>query len=230
MDGQTDPKNTGATQAGQADNTTLPAGSPPASTANAGTPATPKTYTEEDINKAVQAALTKAGRTAAKERDIEAREAKLKEAEEAREAAELESVKNDPSKLDVLKEKQRIRKERAELEQAKALLEAEKTQHAERLTKAEQFERQQSITVIATEFKGDAKILTAKADELGITDPARIKALAKTLWPGVVVPANTQNPNPAIVFNGVTNGGGVDTSKLSPMGKILYAQEHPKVN
>ena len=217
MDGQETKVNNEMTQNGQADKTTPQTVSSTASQGKNETPANAGTFTQKDIDDAVNKAKSQFGRAEAefnrKIKDIEFRESKLSEWEKTKEAAELEEAKGNPEKLNVLQERKSLRQLKAELETEKQQLLAEKAQHSERLSKVERWEREQEITSIAKEVNGDAATLMAKADEFGISGSDKIKALAKTLWP--VTTTQTKNPNPANVFNGKTNGGGGDLKGLS---------------
>lgn len=218
MDGQETKVNTETTQNGQAGNTTPQTVSSTASQGKNETPANAGTFTQKDIDDAVNKAKSQYGRAEAefnrKIKEVESRESKLAEWEKTKEAAELEEAKGNPEKLNVLQERKSLRQLKAELEAEKQQLLAEKAQHSERLSKVEKWEREQSIASIAKEVNGDTAILMAKADELGLSDTDKIKALARTLWQGT---SQTQpkNPNPANVFNGKTNGGGSDLKGLS---------------
>jgi molecular chaperone GrpE (heat shock protein) len=211
VDGQTEAKNTVETQPGQVANTTLPAGSLPTSAAKDGTPAATvvKTYTQQELDQAIQKARVQAGRDEAtlrtRESTIAAREAKIKEAEEAREAAELEAVKNDPAKLDAVRLKQEARRLKAEAEQARYELEKDKAEVAE-------YKKSKAISDCVTELKCDAMQLTLAVEDLGITDPAKIKALAKRMFPQAEKPGEQKStsPNPSQVFDGRSNGGSTD--------------------
>lgn len=208
MDEQNIQQSTGLHQEGQ---TTPPTG---VSAASGGKDATPAvTLTQADIDKAVHSALTKAGReTKAIEearKAIETKQAEISEWQKQREADELEKIKDNPQALTAYQKEQALKKKEVEIAQRIKELEAKETTFAERLSKVEQLERKEMLTTIATELKVDAEMLTKAVDAVGLTDPDKIKTLAKTIWNK---PVETKNPlvNGSVFKGGNSGGTGTD--------------------
>jgi hypothetical protein len=189
----------------------------------ASTSQTPKTFTESDIKKAVSDALAKAGREAkaleTAKADIAKREADIRKAEQDRELAELEAVKDKPDELSILQRKQKlaadIRAHNAEVERQRQ----EWDMHQAELTELKAAKYELSINGVADKNGVSADLLKAKAIELGITDPAGIEKLA------AIMPKKVAVPN---VDSGKTMGGGVDTSNMSPRELITRGLKNNK--
>jgi len=158
-----------------------------------------KTYTEDDVQKAVQNALIKAGRTA---KDFENREASLKtqqqeidetkaeisKIQERIDEAELEAAEGDPAKLRELQakksyktlvanldaEKKKLLKEREELDRDKA-------EHASAIEAAQQATLEMKIFELAVEYDLNPQDIKDAMTELKLTTPDQAVAIAKRL-------------------------------------------------
>ena len=105
-----------------------------------------------------------------------------------------------------------IEKERQDFEAEKARWEAEK---AELTT----YKISKIVNEVAAQYKGDAGILQAYVNDLGITEPEKIKALAVRLWAGQ---KNNPPTAPNRVFSGSTNGGVPEDQKLKERYPTMF--------
>ncbi len=199
----------------------------------------PKTFTESEVQKAVNDALAKAGREA---KALELRKVELekektehtawleerKKAEKERDEAEAERLKDKPEELSIYQRQKRLREAEAALVESKQAFEAERLTHAERIKAVEETERETTVFEIATELNGDPVILKATAGELNLTSNDQIKALAKRLWPPAKkeAPPGTKNKPDS----GETGGGGgkLTNEQIEKMSSEEYAA-HPSV-
>ncbi len=178
----------------------------------------PATYTEEEKNKAVNDALSSAGRTA---KEQEARQQHLDDEDKAaaerrasdrreREEAELEAAADDPqAQKDVrARHKQGARDdELARLRDEKVADKAKLQEQGEALTGRD---RKDKANALAAEHKVSAKDLLEFTDG----DPVKMEALAKQL-PKVGIPNQGLNVDPS-----VNSGKGGDSQNLTPTQKI----------
>lgn len=196
---------------GMKQNTGETQNSPAASATKQETPAATPTFTPEQVQQQISAALSKAGRasknletaTAA----IAAREAMIQKAEQERELAELEAVKDKPDELTILQRKQKLAQDiRAHNTERQAWL-VEKASHEAEINEAKATRFEVSVYTIAEKAGVSPESLKEKASEIGLTDVAAIEKLA------ALMPKKT----PATVpDSGKTAGGGEDLSKLTP--------------
>ena len=149
----------------------------------------PETYTqaqlEEAVDKAVQKARIKAGRDAkaleVKDAAIKAREDAIKEREARLEESETEKYRDNPDGLKALQEKRRQKSERDEIARQKAEVEAEKTANAEKLTRADELELELNVYKAAQAQGVDAEELKTKCDKFKLKDEDAILELAETI-------------------------------------------------
>jgi uncharacterized protein YjcR len=176
-------------------------------------------FTEEQVQKAVNDALAKAGRTAkgfeAREQAIRDAEARIEEANRQREEAEVESLKDDPEGLKALKAKQSIQKAQADLKKEKADFEKEKLANAERLSRADELELEVNVWKAANAKGVDAEVLKEKCIRYKITSEEDISDLADTL-------AESKKPSTAELHE--------DSSKGSGGGGKLTVDEAEKIS
>ena len=186
------------------------------SAAQQGTPnQAPQTFTQEQVQKQVSDALARAGRAAkdleTRTADITAREIRILKAEQERELAELEAVKDKPEELSIVQRRQKlaadIRTHNAEVERQRA----EWLSHEAEITEAKATRFEVSVMSLAEKHGVSAEVLKAKAFELAITTAEGIAKLAEILPKKTIVP---------VPDSGKTTGGGEDLSKLSAMELI----------
>lgn len=159
----------------------LPAKGQPSSGDNGGTSKeSAETLTKDQVDKLVSDALAKAGRTA---KDFEKKEAAIKTEKEAiakwqadREKEELDSVKDDPEALTLLQRKKAVKEAEAKLATEREALDKEKAEHAEKLTAAEETERELLIWELAGD-KIDPDKLKGICDKLKAKTKEEIQAI-----------------------------------------------------
>jgi hypothetical protein len=204
----------------------------------------PKTYTEEELNKAKNDALAAAGRDA---KSLAEREANLKTLEESlkerqsqideilrqRDEAELTEAKSDPEKMREYQLKRHVKDQLASLETEKANLkkqradfEREKAEHAETVKAAQEARLDIAIWEIGAEFGIDPTVLKDGVKDLNITTEDGARALAKRI-------SDSLPKRPAeekfIPDSGVTSGGGKLTDEqLDKLPMTDYADHRKK--
>lgn len=195
------------------------------------TPPAPKTYTEEDRKtweksvsdaKANEGRLRKAHEQALS--DKKALEERIADIERKAEEAELEKYKDDPETLDVVKERQQLRKE-------KLAVEAEKRRHADDLAEVQSYKRQKTASEIAAKYGVNADTLIDLSDGT----PEKMEALAKVL--PKLVPETPKTPEKKEekkevphADSGLGNGGsGELTSEQAEKLSMEDYAAHPSV-
>jgi len=181
MDGTGTKQDTGATQ-----------NSPAASATAQETPTAPQTFTPEQVQQQISAALSRAGRETKNletaRADIAAREARLLKTEQEREIAELDAVKDKPEELSIIQRRQKlaadIRNHNAEVE--KRNLEWATRESEVNEAKAIRFEL--ALNGAAEKHAVSLEILKAKAEKLGVTTPDGIEELAAVLPKKIIMP------------------------------------------
>lgn len=143
---------------------------------------TPPTYTQDQVDKAVQAALTKAGRTeksfSTREATIKAREDALAEKERQKEAAELEEAKKDPDALAAYNAKQARKQQEADLKKEREQLERDKAEHEAEIIAAKEAQKEITIWQVASAKKIDPEKLKELSEELNIEVKEKLERLA----------------------------------------------------
>ena len=169
---------------------------------------TPQTYTQDQVDKTVDAALTKAGRDAKsfelKEKSLTERGEQLEQWRKDKEAAELEALKDNPEALDFYKERKTLKQEKADLAK-------EKAEHAEEIRIAKETQQESAIREIATEHKVDPVKLKNLSTKFNIEGKEQLAELAEEIASG-----KTADPS-FDVDSGKTTGGKKDLSGMSPM-------------
>lgn len=170
----------------------------------------PKTYTDADIQKAVNDALAKAGRDAkaieAVKKKVDADKEEIRQHRAQKDAAELEAVKNDPDKLNFYQRQKALKEREEALKEQQAQFESERTAHAEQIAKIQKSERSGMIADVAKEYAGsDPAKLEKLCDDLGVAVTAdSVRLIAGNIWPK----ANNAPPPAPPVDGGSTMGGG----------------------
>jgi len=154
-----------------------------------------KTHTETDVNKAVQAALTKAGRDDkalanqkagldARQEAIDAQQVEIDEAERQRDAAELAAAKGDPELLRVYQDKQDQKREvagittqKADIKKQREALDRDKAEHEGEITAARDTMMEIKVFEIATKYKVDPVALK----NLNLPTVEQIEEVAKVM-------------------------------------------------
>lgn len=154
-----------------------------------------KTYSEEEVQKAVNDALAAKGRDAksltdkeaeinARQEAINAKQAEIDEWERQRDAAELEAAKGDPVKLREYQRKQVQKQERASVEAEKAELRRQreafnrdKAEHEAELNAARGAQMEIKLWQIGEKYGVDPVVLK----ELNLPNVEQAEAVAKRL-------------------------------------------------
>ena len=154
-----------------------------------------KTHTDAEVNKAVQVALTKAGRDDklltdkeaalnAQQEAINARQAEIDEAERQRDAAELAAAKGDPELLRVYQDKQVQKREvagittqKGDLKKEREALDRDKAEHEAEIKAARETMLEVKVWQIATKYKVDPVALK----NLNLPTAEQIEEVAKVM-------------------------------------------------
>ena len=176
-----------------------------------------KTHTEKDVEKAVQIALTKAGRDDKKLTDkeaalnarqeaINAKQAEIDEAERQRDAAELAAAKGDPELLKVYQDKQVQKREvagitaqTADLKRQQAEIDRQKAENEAEVTAARETMLEIKVFQIATKYKVDPVALK----NLNLPTAEQIEEVAKVM-PKL---SEAEATEPLTPDSNVTSGG-----------------------
>ena len=161
-----------------------------------------KTYTEKDIEKAVQVALTKAGRDAKALADKEATlntekeavdtaKAEIAEIQKQIDEAELEAARGDPDKLKELQAKKSYKAKLAELDtknkelqKREADLNRREAEHEAEIQAAKETQREITIWQIAQEKSVDPVRLKTLAEKFNIEGKENLEELANEIASG----------------------------------------------
>lgn len=175
---------------------------------------TSQTYTKVEIEKAVQYALMKAGRDwkgLETERDTLKAQILEKVTELEDIQAERESLtkqvddlaSGDPDRFDLIKKGRELRERERKYEADLKALEADKQKHGERLTQAEEMEREGTILEVAFDYEGADPIkLSELCEYFKASTEEQIRKVADTLW------AKKGGTPPITIDSGITSGGG----------------------
>lgn len=185
------------------------------SSGGAGGSTSPKTFTEAQVQKAVNDALAKAGRDAksfeAREKTIKEAQAKADEWQRQQDEAEAEKHRDNPDGLKALRTKQELKKAQDALKKAQDDFEAEKASHAEKLTRAEETELELSVWKAAQAKGIDAGKLKEKCLKFGLKTEEQITDMAETMSDGKT---SAEEP-PLHTDSGKGKGGSKDFSTVS---------------
>jgi len=151
-----------------------------------------KTFTEKELN----TILTQKGRDdkalSDRKAKLEEREANLLKWERERDSVELEAVKDDPIKMNIVKERQKLRLDREEVARTKREVDSQ-------YEEIKQYKAEKSISEVASKYKVDVGLLKGT----GITDPEALERVA-----AVISQTRVQNEETNIPDSGGTSGGG----------------------
>lgn len=185
-----------------------------------------KTYTEKDIDKAVHAAVSQAGRDAKsfelREQALTKREEALKQKEAEKEAAELAEAQKDPANLAVYQSKQ------AEKQRAKSWgeREADLTRREADINAAQKAKEAEDKEVIIWRIAKDKGVdevrLMALSEKFNIEGKENLEELAGEIASGK--PKEPVKKTDSLL----TSGGGKDLSGKSPMELATEAYSKKK--
>ena len=212
MDGTENKRDTGATQ-------NLPA----ASANTQGTSEKAQTFTRADIDKAVSDYASRTGRIEEtmkrRQAELDAKEKAIQDAEQARELAELEAVKDKPEELSLVQRKQRLAGEIRTYMADKAAFAAEKAEWQSQIAEAKAARFEAEVAGIAAKHQVDGELLKAWIGERRVSDLNLIEDRA-SLMP-------KKQATAAHIDSGKT-AGGIDFSKLKPEEKFAMGVENER--
>lgn len=201
-----DPTNTGPGKGGES-----PPG--PAQKEKPGTPEEKPTLTQSQADEMVQNARIKMGWDAktleTRKGELDAQAESLKGWQDAKDAAEREAVKDDPEKLDVVVERQK-------LAAREATLKASEATHAADIKAANDGKLEIACFTIGTEHGVKPEDLKEAAIKYNLTSKELVEDLAKRMASGEA-PPKTPGKRPD---SGRTLGGGEDWRDLTPDQKL----------
>lgn len=211
-----------------------PQGTEKASAGSEGTTPTvqAKTYTQSEMDKAIQADRISRGRDAkafeVREKSLTEREERIKAEEAKIEAAEVERLKDNPEALDLHKQRKAIKEERAALERDKA-------EHSATIKAAQDSVREKAIWGIAAEHREDPKEMADlfnRLNGLGIDDMEKLGQIADAIAPKKAEESAEEQDEGKAPFNpdsNVTSGSGkqytgVSFEKNAPSAKDMISK------
>jgi len=185
----------------------------------------PETYTRDQLQKHTSDALAEQGKKHVKEvNTLKGERDELSAIKDDREALQkqIDEIKDkDPEVYTLAKKEQELREREKQL--TKGIRD-----HSERIKRADNYERDVSITKIVEEFEGgDFDKLKGLCETFNSSSEEQIRKAAETLWSGKFVSPAPETP-PVKPYSGMTSGGQEDLSKLSPDEKIRYGLTHKK--
>ncbi len=200
----------------------LPGGGRP-SGASGGSPSQPRTYTQDQLDTLIRERHSKLDTeiaTLKKERDglkssHDSLSQRLADVERRSEEEEETRVKDNPEEHDLFTRRKKLKELELTQNQRKADLDAREATLKEREAKQAEADWTATVSGIASAAKGSAEVLKAKAAELGVSDPEKLRTLALTLWP----------QSGPVHDSGHNEGGGPDLSQMSPRQKILKGMQ-----
>ena len=192
-----------------------------------------RTYSEDELGKAVNDALAKAGRDAktladkeadlnARQEAINAKQAEIDEQERQRDAAELEAARSDPNLMKVYQDKQSQKREsasigaqKADIKKQRDALDRDKAEHESEIKAARETQMEIEIWKIAEAEGVDPAQLKDTMKDLDLTTVEQAKSVAKRL--------NKQPQDKTRHDSLLTSGKSQDWHELSPDEKIRHA-------
>jgi len=190
-----------------------------------------KTYTEDEVQKALQADRIKAGRTA---KDFENREATLKahqqeiddtkaeisKIQEQIDQAELEAAKGDPDKLKELQAKKSYKTlmadldaEKKKLQKDRADLDRDKAEHASAIESAQKAKLEMKIFELAVEHDLNPQDIKDAMTELNLTTVGQAEAIAKRLSGKPKEPTKDPRKTDSLLTSGARNSSEGKTAR-----------------
>ncbi len=144
-----------------------------------------ETFTKAQLDEAIQKDRIARGREekALKEREARVTSWEQEQAERKRrdEEAEEEKLRSNPDALKAMQERRKINAEAERIKAERAALEQDKTSHAERLTRAEKVEQELNVWKAAQTSGVDANALMEKCAKFKLTAEEDIKDMAETM-------------------------------------------------
>ena len=167
-----------------------------------------KTYTQNQVDKAVSDALSTAGRGAKaleqRENVVKAREDTNKAEQERRDAAELAEAQKDPDQLAVYQARKAEEKRAKSLDEREADLARDKAEHEAEITAAKETQLEIELWKIAEAEGVDPVELKDMMKDLNLTTVEQAKTAAKRLNKK---PVDETTKKPLIPVTGVISGG-----------------------
>ena len=180
-----------------------------------------KTYTEKDMEKALQADRIKRGRDdkslSNRETAIKTREDAIAESERQREAAELEEAKNDPDKLAVYQSRQAERQRTKKQDERDADQDKREAEHEAEITAAKEAQKEITIWQVASAKNIDLVRLKDLSEKFNVEGKEKLEELADEIASG-----NSETSEKKKTVDSLVTSGG----KASSEGKTsrqIYA-------
>lgn len=214
----------------------IPPQGPPPVKGTGTTPEKAKTYTEEDLQKVVQAALTQAGRDAKsltqKERElatrtktIEQQERELTQWRQQKEQAELEQARSDPNLLSAYQAKQMIREKETQIVQERARLESERAQMNDQMAELNKMVAEHTANTLAPGTTLTAEELM----ELSDSKPERMRTLARKFPKQGASTAPPSRPDSGMTLGAKGTLSAEDVRKMTPEERWARRAEIDKI-
>jgi hypothetical protein len=180
----------------------------------------PKAYTQEEVDGLIATRHSKLdstiagqGKTIAQlQAQLNANATAMKKWQEEQEAAEVESIKDNPDLMDIHKTRKQLREEKAQLE-------ADRLTHAEELQQAQEVRKEIDCFEIASEYQCDASKLKDLCDIAKVSGRTDIERVASTMGTKKA-PDQTNTVVIPTVDSGITTGAGDSLESLSPKERI----------
>lgn len=193
---------------------------------------TQKLYTQKEADALVHVAKSEAGREKKVLEDVVVNlkaQIQTKESDIEENATDIEKLQtkvedlasNDPERFNAIKELRVARDERRQLKADRSALEDEKREHGETVKLAQSTLREITVFEVAAEYEsGDAVKLKELCETFEAKSDEQIRKIADTLWTKKAAESLKPATPPLKPYSGITEGGGLDFSKLTPDEKI----------
>lgn len=215
-------------------------------------PGTPRTFTEQqlkdEVNKARNEVMSEAGKrykpvedenktlkneNAVLKSQLANNQTLIKSNQDAQDKLQKQIddlSADDPDKQKFVKKLRDLESQEQKLKDDRAVLENDKTQHADTVKLASDTLREIAIWEIAADYEGgDPAKLKDLCDTFGANDKEQITKIAKTLWtPIAKAPPPEPGVPPVTADNGETRGGGTNLEDMSPTELIKLGLKQQK--
>ena len=178
-----------------------------------------KTYTEEDLDKAIRKDRIVRGRDdkslSNRETAIKAREDAIAESERQREAAELEEARNDPDKLAVYQSKQAERQRTKKQDERDTAQDKREAEHEAEINAAREAQKEITIWQVASAKNIDPVRLKNLSEKFNVEGNEKLEELAGEIASGGPEnPAKKLTPDPLLTSGGKASSEGKTSRQI----------------
>lgn len=197
--------------------------------------AEPQTYTKDQVDKAINDALSKAGRdvkaleTQRNEltqlaETINATKAEIEKARQEQEVAFMENIKSNPDAVDWVTEKKKLEDWKKTLAKQEADFNKKTLEYDAQIKSAQEAQKEINIFSVASEKKIDPQRLKTLSDKFGITDKDKLAELADEIASGQSQPGQNVHVDSGITTGGKQGFATIRFDKEAPSGHEMISK------